>query len=93
MNEQKTVEGLPVERIVHAFADGKEKVLLKTGRCVMAQGGKILYNMPLTQQEEDEIKAEKDREAIREAVADVLHGEFEAFKRELLAELLKEKEC
>ena len=87
MNEQKTIEGVPVERVVYTFADGREKVLLKTGRCVMAQGGKILYSLPLTPQEADEIKAEKDREAIREAVADVLHEEFETFKRELLKEL------
>ena len=93
MNEQKTVDGVPVERVIHTFADGKEKVLLKTGRCVMAQNGKSLYNLSLTQQEAEEIEAEKDREAIREAVADVLHREFETFKAELLAELLKEKEC
>ena len=87
MNEQKTIEGVPVERVVYTFADGKEKVLLKTGRCVMAQGGKILYSMPLTPQEAEKIEAEKDREAIREAVTDVLHREFEILKRELLKEL------
>ena len=87
MNEQKTVDGVPVERVIYTFEDGKEKVLLRTGRCVMAQGGKILYNMPLTPQEAEKIEAEKDREAIREAVADVLHREFETFKRELLKEL------
>ena len=87
MDEQKTVEGVPVERVVYAFADGKEKVLLRTGRCVLAQGGKILYDMPLTQQEADKIEAEKTRETIYKAVAEVLHKEFKTLKQELLEEL------